>query len=118
MTINYFGKQLKPFFNKNHCGTKFKLVKGDEILNENEKITQKLNKFLQDTVSNLNVQTKSVIHGKMYHNLSDHVQIPITKYKHHILLIQGKISSRHKFLFLVNDAIINGKFLDSLKLTY
>ena len=40
IAINYFGKQLNYFFfcNKNNNGTNLKLVEGDNILNDDEKL--------------------------------------------------------------------------------
>ena len=52
----------------------FKLVEGDKILNDDENIAEKLNNFFQNAFPNSNIQEKSFIHSKDYHNLSDPVQ--------------------------------------------
>ena len=90
LTKNYFGKQT-IFFWQNYHGTNITLVECDEIWND----------FFQNAVSNFNIQENSFIQSNDYHNFSDPVQRDIAKYKHHpsVLLIQSKISNRHKFSF-------------------
>ena len=46
-----------------------KLGEGDKMLNEDEKITEELNNFFQNAVSNLNVQENSFIQRNHYYNL-------------------------------------------------
>ena len=68
-TINYFGKQLNHFFNKNNYWTSIKLVESDAILIEDEKIPKEVNNSFQNPVSNLNIQENPFTQRKHYHNL-------------------------------------------------
>ena len=65
--------EKKLFFsNKNNHGTNIKLVEGDKILKEDEKIVEELIIFFQNYVSNL--QENSFIQSKDYYSLLDSVQ--------------------------------------------
>ena len=65
--------EKKLFFsNKNNHGTNIKLVEGDKILKEDEKIVEELINFFQNYVSNL--QENSFIQSKDYYSLLDSVQ--------------------------------------------
>ena len=70
-------------------------MEGVEILIDDENISQELNSFYLNAVSNLNISENSFIRSNDHHELSDPVQKAIAKYKHHpsILLIQSKISN-------------------------
>ena len=82
-----------------------KLVKGNKVLNKDEKLTKQSRvtkqSFPKCCPSNLNIQEKSFIQSKDYHNLSDPVQRVIAEDKHHpsVLLTQNKISNRYRFSF-------------------
>ena len=65
--------EKKLFFsNKNNHGTNIKLVEGDKILKEDEKIVEELIIFFQNYVFNL--QENSFIQSKDYYSLLDSVQ--------------------------------------------
>ena len=55
--------------NENNHGTNFKLVEGDEILNDDEKIADELRKLFQNALSNIKILENSFIQSKDYHNL-------------------------------------------------
>ena len=60
------------FSNKTNHGTNIKLVEGDKISREDEKIVEELNNLFQNYVSNL--KENLFIQSKGYYSLSDSVQ--------------------------------------------
>ena len=48
------------FSNKNDNGTNIELAEGDENLNDDEKITEELNNFFQNAVSNLKLMNNDI----------------------------------------------------------
>lgn len=62
LAIDYFGKQLNHFLTKNNDSTNIKLNESDKILNDDEKIADKLCSFFSNiAVSNLNIEENPFI---------------------------------------------------------
>ena len=62
LAIDYFGKQLNHFLTKNNDSTNIKLNERDKILNDDEKIADRLCSFFSNiAVSNLNIEENPFI---------------------------------------------------------
>ena len=87
-------------FKEDNHNTNIKLVEGDEILNDDEKIAKEL-KFFSKIFLKFRYTRKLLIYPKTIIIFADLVQKTIAKYEHHsnVLLIQSKISNRYKFFF-------------------
>ena len=101
LIINYFGK-VKPFFSdKRNCGANIKLVEGEEVLQNDKEIAEKLNEFFKNAVSTLGITENCFVINEEYKNISDPVQRAIVKVKSHpsISLVKNKITNRNNFKF-------------------
>ena len=98
----FFWKMVKPFFsNKGDRGSNIQLVEDNELLQDDQKIADKLNTFFTNAVSNLNINENTYIINHDSGDLSDPVDKAICKYKFHpsILLIKSKLESQKLFSF-------------------
>ena len=93
---------VKPFFpDKGNYGANTKLVEGEQVLQNDSEITEKLNEFFKNAVSNLGITENSLAINEEYKNISDPVERAIVKFESHpnISLIKNKITNRNNFKF-------------------
>ena len=96
-----FWKTVKPSpTDKGNYGANIKLVE-EEVLQNDSKITEKLNEFFNNAVSTLDITENSFIINEEYKNIFDPVQRPIVKFGSHpsISLIKNKITNGNNFKF-------------------
>ena len=92
----------KPFFpDKGNYGDNVKLVKEEEVLQNDSEIAKKLNEIFQKAVSTLGITENSFVINEKYKNFFDQVQRAIVKFKSHpsISLIKNKITNSNNFKF-------------------
>ena len=100
-----FWKTLKPFFsNKGNLGPNIKLVKKNELLQNDQEIANELNTSFKDTDSNLEINENPYTINQVSDDILDLVQKCVNKYTFHrsILLIKNWIKIQNLFSF---DAI-------------
>ena len=70
-------------------------------MQNDSKITEKLNEFFNNAVSTLDITENSFIINEVYKNIFDPVQRPIVKFESHpsISLIKNKITNGNNFKF-------------------
>ena len=101
-----FWKTLKPFFsNKGNLGPNIKLVKKNELLQNDQEIANELNTSFKDTDSNLEINENPYIINQVSDDVLDPVEKCINKYKFHtsILLIKTRIKIQNLFSFHAID---------------
>ena len=97
-----FWEAVKTFFsNKGDRGSTMQLVEGNVLLQGDENISDELNTFCKNTVSNWNITENTYIINHNSGNLSDPADISISKYKFHpsILFIKSKLENQKDFSF-------------------
>ena len=97
-----FWKTVKPFFSdKGNYGANIKLVKREQVLQNDSEIAKKLNEFFRNAVSTLGITENSFLINEEYKNISDPVQRAIVKFESHpsISLIKNKITNENSFKF-------------------
>ena len=78
----HFWKTVKPFLsNKGKRVSNIQLVEHNELLQDDEKISDELNTFFKNAVSNLNINENTYIINHDSGNFSDPVEKAICKYK-------------------------------------
>ena len=98
----FFTRPLSLFFsNKGDCGSNIQLVEDNELLQDDQKISDELNTFFKNAVSNLNINENTHIINYGSSNLLDPVGKAICKFKFYssILLIKSKLENQKLFLF-------------------
>ena len=86
---------------KENYGAKTKLVEGEEVLQNDSEITEKLNEFFKNNAFTLGITENSFVINEEYKNISEPVQRAIVKFESHssISLIKNKIRNRNNFKF-------------------
>ena len=86
---------------KGNYGANIKLVEGEDVLQNDSEITEKLNEFFKNAVSTLGITENSFVMNEEYKNISDPVQRAIVKFESHpsISLIKNKIRKRNNIKF-------------------
>ena len=97
---------MKPFFsNKGDLGPNIKLVEKNELIQNDQEITNGLNTFFKYTVSNLKINENPYIINQVSDGILDPVEKCINKCKFHpsILLIKNRIKIQNLFSFHAID---------------
>ena len=100
-----FWKYIKPLFSgKSKSKSKITLIKGEEIITEEQEVAETLNNYFIDAVQNLDIKKfYGVEEYKTDCNLSAEEKIDqiINRYEFHpsILMIKSKVNVSHKFKF-------------------
>ena len=97
MKDKHFLKTVKPFFsNKGERVSNIQLAEHNELFQDDQKISDELNTFFKNAVSNLNINENTYLINHDSGNFSDPVDKAICKYKFHpsILLIKSKLENQ------------------------
>ena len=93
---------MKHFYsNKENLGRNIKLVEKNELLKNEQEITNELNTFFKDTASNLEMNKNPYIINQILHDIFDPLEKCINKDKFHPskLLIKNRIKIKNLFSF-------------------
>ena len=93
---------MKHFYsNKENLGRNIKLVEKNELLKNEQEITNELNTFFKDTASNLEMNKNPYIINQTLHDIFDPLEKCINKDKFHPskLLIENRIKIKNLFSF-------------------
>ena len=96
-----FWNTVKPLFSNVGGGSqKITLVKGDNIISNDEEVAETFNNFFINSVDSLNISENKVLLSST-DDLTDPVKIVLQKYEHHpsIIDIKEKVTVETKFLF-------------------
>ena len=113
-----FWKYIKPLFSgKSKSKSKITLIKGDEIISEDQEVAETLNNYFIDAVQNLDIRKFcSIEENENDCNLSPEARINqiISRYEFHpsILMIKSKVNISHKFKF---DDVGKDEMYDKIK---
>ena len=100
-----FWKYIKPLFSgKSKSKSKITLIKGDEIISEEQEVAETLNNYFIDAVQNLDIKKfYSIEENTNDCKLSPEAKIDqiISRYEFHpsILMIKSKVTVSQKFKF-------------------
>ena len=97
-----FWKSIKPFFSdKGNLRSQTKLIKNDELIQNDDKVAETLNTFFKNAVATLDINENSYIVNNESSNILNPVERAIKKYEIHpsILRIKNKIGNEKSFKF-------------------
>ena len=93
---------MKPLFSsKGSYNTNIKLTDKDEIIQNDEKVSETLNSFFENPVSSLKLNANLFVINNEHKNMQDPIEKIIVKYQFrpNILVIKNKIENTNIFCF-------------------
>ena len=93
---------VQPFFSdRGNYGANIKLVEEEEVLQNDNEITEKLNDFFKNAVSTLGITENSFTINEEYKNIFDPIQRAVMKFESHlsISVIKNRITNGNNFKF-------------------